>query len=69
MVLFFRFHKLQNGDFEIDASEIADSNAIQILTEIQKLIQDEKQSDFDAIEGIGCIFEKYKISAGFRHDF
>ena len=54
---------------EIDASQIADSNAIQVLSEIQKVIQDENQSDFDAIEEIVCIFEKYKISAGFRHDF
>ena len=57
------------NDFNIDASEIADTTAIQMLREIQKVIQDEKYSDFDAIEEIVCIFEKYKINAGFRHDF
>ncbi len=56
-------------DFEIDASEIANSTAIMALGEIQKVIKDESYSDFDAIEEIVCIFEKYKITAGFRHDF
>ena len=56
-------------DFEIDASKIADTTAAQILGEIQAVIKDEDISDFDAIEEIVCIFEKYKISAGCRHDF
>lgn len=56
-------------NFEIDANEIADTVAINMLREIQKVIQDEKCSDFYAIEKIVCIFEKYKIDAGFRHDF
>jgi len=56
-------------DFEIDASKIADTTAIQMLREIQKVIQDENCSDFDAIEKIVCIFEKYDIDTGFRHDF
>lgn len=56
-------------DFEIDESKIADTTAIQMITEIQKIIKDENYSDFDAIEEIVCIFEKYNIDAGFRHDF
>ena len=56
-------------DFEIDASKIADTTAIQALNEIQKVIKDEDYSDFEAIEEIVCIFEKYNIDAGFRHDF
>jgi len=56
-------------DFEIDASQIADTTAIQALNEIQKVIKDESYSDFEAIEEIVCIFEKYNIAAGFRHDF
>ena len=56
-------------DFETDASKIADSTAIQMLSEIQKVIKDENHSDFDAIEEIVCIFEKYNIDTGFRHDF
>lgn len=56
-------------DLEIDASKIADTTAIEILSEIQKVMQNENLSDFDAMEQIVCIFEKYNIDAGFRHDF
>ncbi len=56
-------------DFKIDATKIADTTAIQIITEIQNVIKDENYSDFDAIEEIVCIFEKYEIDAGCRHDF
>lgn len=55
-------------DFEIDASEIADSKAINILAEIQNIMRNENYSDFDVVEKIVCIFEKYSIDAGFRHD-
>ena len=63
------FINSQIENFEIDASQIADSVAIQILSEIQKVIQNEDYSDFDSIEEIVCIFEKYNIDSGFRHDF
>ena len=56
-------------DFEIDASRIADTTAITVLSEIQNVIKEENISDFDAIEKIVCIFEKYNIDAGCRHDF
>lgn len=55
--------------FEIDASQIADSKAIQMLSEIQRVIKDENYFDSDAMEEIVCIFEKYNIDSGFRHDF
>lgn len=56
-------------DFEIDTSQIADTTAIQIITEIQKIIKNESLSDFEAIEEIVSTFEKYNIDSGFRHDF
>lgn len=56
-------------DFEIDASRIADSTATQMLSEIQKIIKDENYSDFEVVEEIVCIFEKYNIDFGYRHDF
>ena len=56
-------------DFNIDATKVADTTAIQILSEIQVVIKDENCSDFDAIEKIVCIFEKYNLDFGFRHDF
>lgn len=59
----------QLEDFEIDADKIADSVAINMLTEIQKIIKSESYSDFEAIEKIVCVFEKYGIDYGSRHDF
>ncbi len=56
-------------DFEIDASQIADTTAVHMLSEIQKVIKNECYSDFEAIEEIVGIFEKYNIDFGFRHDF
>ena len=56
-------------DFEIDASQIADTTAIQMLSEIQTVIKNESYSDFDVVEKIVCIFEKYSIDSGSRHDF
>ena len=53
----------------IDADKIADSVAITMLSEIQKIIQDDEISDFDAIEKIVVLFEKYGVDAGIRHDF
>ena len=56
-------------DFEIDAKKIADTVAINMLREIQSIIRNENDSDFDAIEKIVCVFEKNNIDFGFRHDF
>ncbi|MBE7024611.1 MAG: hypothetical protein E7408_00970 [Ruminococcaceae bacterium] len=63
----FITHRLE--DFEINASQIADSTATQILSEIQKVIQNEEYSDFDVVEKIVHIFENYHMDCGCRHDF
>ena len=57
------------SELDIDVNEIADSTAIKVLLEIQNVIQNDEISDFDAIEKIVKIFERYNISAGLRHDF
>ena len=54
---------------EINADEIADSVAIKALDEIKSLICNDELDDFDVVEKIVCIFEKYNIDAGIRHDF
>ena len=61
--------RFRTQDLEIDASQIADTTATMMLGEIQKVIQDENYSDFEAIEKIVFIFEKYNIDFGGRHDF
>ena len=63
------FVKSEIEDFEIDASQIADTTAIQMLSKIQTVIKNESYSDFDVVEKIVCIFEKYNIDSGSRHDF
>lgn len=61
--------KSQIEDFNIDASKIADSTAIQMLSEIQNIIKNECYTDFETVERIVCVFENHKIDFGNRHDF
>lgn len=56
-------------DFEIDENKIANTNAIKLLGEIQKIIQNDDDSDFYKVEKIVCLFEENKIWAGSCHDF
>ena len=63
------FIKQRIEDFDIDASKIANTKAIQMLSEIQKVLKKEEYSDFDAMEKIVLIFEKNNIDFGSRHDF
>ena len=56
-------------DTKLDFNEIAQTKAISALSEIQEVIQNDEYDDFEVVERIVCIFEKYKISAGVRHDF
>lgn len=56
-------------DFEINESQIADTVAIKMMSEIQNIIRNESYSDFEAVEEIVCIFEKYGVDFGSCHDF
>ncbi|MBE6622799.1 MAG: hypothetical protein E7621_01195 [Ruminococcaceae bacterium] len=56
-------------EFEIDASEIADTVAISMLREIQSIICNDNYSDFEALEKIVCVFDRNDIDFGVRHDF
>lgn len=54
----------------IDTDDVINSVALKALCEIQGIIQDETvEDDFDVVEKIVAVFEKYNIDAGFRHDF
>ena len=53
----------------LDFTEIADTAAISVLSEIQKCVKDDSLDDFDAMERIVSILEKFNISSGNRHDF
>ncbi|MBS7298732.1 MAG: hypothetical protein KIG65_06585 [Eubacteriales bacterium] len=56
-------------DFEIDADEIANTTAIKMVAEIQQILIDSGDSDFETVEKIVRVFEKYKIDSGCCHDF
>ena len=48
----------------------SDTISTKALSDIQQVLnQSENKSDFDMIEEIVCIFEKYNINAGNCHDF
>lgn len=53
----------------IDADKIADTTAICALSEIKNILKNPRLSDFEAIEEIVCVFERYNIDFGSRHDF
>ncbi len=55
-------------EINIDADEIADTTAISVLSEIQNVIKSDF-SDFETVEEIVLILEKYELSCGSRHDF
>ncbi|MGM9936423.1 MAG: hypothetical protein ACI38A_03675 [Candidatus Ornithomonoglobus sp.] len=52
-----------------DISKCVQNSEEEVINEIQEVLRNEDYSDFDAIEEIVCIFEKYGLDAGSRHDF
>ncbi|MEE1224018.1 MAG: hypothetical protein UH081_02040 [Clostridia bacterium] len=62
-------HYLPYTDIEADINEIADTTAIKALSEIQEILHSYDGNDFDTVEKIVCVFEKYNLSAGMAHDF
>lgn len=61
--------KSKLNELDIDLNTIAQTTAIAALSEIQKVLQDKDLSDFNMIEEIVLIFEKYHIDCGACHDF
>ena len=54
----------------IDTNDTINSVAMAALNEIKYVLANQDiEDDFDVVEEIVCIFEKYNISAGGRHDF
>ena len=55
-------------DFEIDATQIADTTAIKALGEIQQILKAD-EDDFMIVEEIVKVFEKYGLDCPPCHDF
>lgn len=53
----------------IDADEIADSTAVEIVYQIQQALLNEEYDDFDIVDEIVDIFYKYNLDTGGVHDF
>ncbi|MDD6483911.1 MAG: hypothetical protein PUF72_04970 [Clostridiales bacterium] len=53
----------------IDTNNLIDTAAVNALSEIRDIIQNYELSDFDVVENIVLILEKYNIDCGSRHDF
>ena len=57
------------SDFDIDADEIANSKAIEMLEEIQQILKNDSLDDFEMIDEIVLVFYRNNIDAGGCHDF
>lgn len=56
-------------DFEIDANTIIDTSATNMIFEIQQIIKNDSYSDFEIVEKIVSVFEKYNVDFGSCHNF
>ncbi len=56
-------------DFDIDEDKIADTTATKVLREIQQVLKKDWLDDFEKIEDIVLIFEKFNLDAGACHNF
>ncbi|MDO5398819.1 MAG: hypothetical protein Q4G33_12915 [bacterium] len=56
-------------NLNIDADEIADSTAIEIVYKIQQVLLNEDYDDFEIVDEIVDIFYKYNLDTGSVHDF
>ena len=63
------------GEISIDANKIIDTKATMMLEEIQSVLIgkgtdfNSENLDFEIVEEIVCIFEKYGVDAGVCQDF
>ena len=57
------------NDIEIDVNEISQTTAIKALCEIQKILKNDSYSDFEVVDKIVDIFQKYNLDFGNQHDF
>lgn len=62
--------KIESLDIAFLTKEL-DSLSLKILSEIQKILQRHTvyDNDFEVVENIVCLFEKYDLNCGVCHDF
>ena len=57
------------SETENNAADKVESLSIKILEEIVEILKNHELSDFDIVENIVCIMDKYEIDCGVCHDF
>ncbi len=58
------------SNLQIDVNNCINTASLSALEAIKAIIQDDSiEEDFDVVEKIVCVFEKYNIYSGSRHDF
>lgn len=55
--------------YEFDYEKVIREKAIQVIFEVKMALWNEKHSDFEIVEEIVEIFEKYGLDTGGCHDF
>ncbi|MBE7032311.1 MAG: hypothetical protein E7401_05040 [Ruminococcaceae bacterium] len=56
-------------DFEIDENKVADSKAIQVLSEIQEILKSGEEDDFLIVDEIVSVFIRHNLDFCGCHDF
>ena len=57
------------SETENNAADKVESLSIKILEEIVEILKNHELSDFDIVENIVCIMDKYEIDCGVCHEF
>ncbi len=60
---------LNGDDLELDADEIVDSKSTSLIHDIQDIIMDIDNNDFDIAEKIVTLFKNHHIDCGDCHKF
>lgn len=56
-------------DFPYDSLDEVSRTAIKMIEEIQSVLINDDYNDYDVVEAIVEIFEKYDVDAGARNDY
>ncbi|MCL2568190.1 MAG: hypothetical protein FWE12_01975 [Oscillospiraceae bacterium] len=54
---------------QLHAAEIVEQQSYAALQKIKAIIEDDSLDDFECVEQIVCVFERFGSDGGSRHDF
>ena len=56
-------------DFPYDSLDEVSATAVKMIKEIQAVLVNDEYNDYDVVEAIVEIFEKYDVDSGARNDY